>query len=81
MNDNFQNQIINCASLKDRWNKLCVLGKLYRINEVAEQTGLQQETLLQILKTGIPITGGRNRLQHLCFIPPYYIGSDSESTT
>ena len=62
------------------WNRLCEMGELFNIQDISTQTGIVSETLRGALRGGIEIRGGRNRTQHLCYIPETYAGSDSEST-
>ncbi len=76
-----QRRIQQWVNEEDRWNQLCEYGTIYKICEVSSQIGIEKGALLSGLKDGVLVTGGRNRLQHLYFIPPDYVGSDCESTT
>ena len=73
--------LMDWATNENVWDELCQNGKLYPIEYVIKETGISKTELLNELKSGIKIRNSRNRVQNLCIIPPYYVGSDSEATT
>jgi hypothetical protein len=57
------------------WDDLCQKGELYSIERVENETGISKNDLIRRLRYGLEIKNHQNRIQHLCNIPPDYVGA------
>jgi len=61
------------------WTRLYKDGELFPLVDVSTQTGLDVEDLKEAFRYGFEVRKN-GRFQHLCCIPEYYVGCDSEET-